>query len=381
MRKLWFILISALALILASCERRPLEYYYRPTCRVILNVDWSNFPEIPTGMSAYFFRDGDNYPIVATTSEIYSTEVDLPVGHFRCFVMNQTPEEFWTYSFMNMNDFSTAEATLTMTKSGWYKSKVSRAGIDPAAVAVAPEDLGIALIDEFEITEEMVDDYQALYADWKTKTKAAQTKGSASDDSTKDAAAKAKVALDGATYHIYGIAYNVVCELNVKVHIQNIYNLYSARASMDGLADGFLISADRASDNETVQLMDSDVWSKHIDDIDPTKGYVEGRVRTLGLPGSISGNLALRDPNANIFNFSCQLVDRTTTRDFEFKVGNKFNIEMGVHGINLVLDLELGTWEDPDVVLPDVPPAGGDGGGFDVNVDEWEQGETVEIPM
>lgn len=366
----WMTAAALGVLLLAGCTRRPLEIYYRPNCRVTLDVDWSDFPEVPSGMSAYFFRDGDDRPIIIPTADIYSTEVNLPAGHYRCFVMNQTEEEFYSFDFMDMNQFGTAKAILATTKSRWFKSADTRAGIDPSAVAIAPENLGIGLVDEFDITEEMIESYQAEYANWVTKTK----------NNSQDPHSKS--ILDAASVKLFAKVHNVVCEMNVRVHIKGIQNLYSVRASMDGMASGVLLNSGLTTDGKTVQLLESDIWKLHLDDNDATLGYVESKIRTLGIPGAFSGDFSLRDPSLNKFRLNCLLVDGMTVRDFDFQVGNQFDLEMGIHGINLVLNLTVGTEMIPEVTLPDVEPVNGVGsGGFDVNVSEWDQGETVDIPM
>ena len=366
----WMTTAALLVLLLAGCQRRPLEMYYRPTCRVTLEVDWSDFPEVPTGMSAYFYREGNPTPTIIPTADIYSTEVNLPEGHYRCFVINQTEEEFYSFDFMDMNEFGEAKAVLAYTKSRWFKANSTRADIDPSAVAIAPENLGIGLVGEFDITAEMVENYQADYADWVTKTK------------TKTKSEISKSSLDATSVHLHATVHNVVCELNVQVHIKNIQYLYSARASMDGLATGVFLHNGVTTEDQTVQLLESDIWTMHVDENDPTSGYIEAKIRTLGLPGQVNTDFSLRDPSANLFTLNCLLVDRTTARTFDFEVGNKFNLEMGIHGLNLALNLSVGTDVEPEITLPEVEPAeGGSAGGFDASVSEWEEGADVEIPM
>ena len=388
MRRNWWIVLICVLAALCGCERRPMDYYYNPTCKVVLNVDWTNFPEVPTGMSAYFYKDGGDAPIILLSDKITSMEVNLPAGHYHAYVINQTPEEFGTILFSGMSDYLTAKGVLAQTKSRWYKSKASSdasKAVDPSAVSVQPENLAVAVIDEFDITEDMVEKYQKQYADWKTKTKqvaanaarAAHTKATPEEE----AAAESKNILDGLTLYLNTIAYNMVSELNVRVHIQNIYNLYSARASMNGLAEGVVLYAGRPTDDAAVQLMESNLWKKTVDVTDPTKGYIESSIMTFGLPGGPTGDLSLRDATLNAFGLSCLLVDQTTIVDVDYNVGNRFTLQMGVHGLKLVLNLEVGTNLDPAVTLPDVSPAGGASGGFDATVDDWELGETVEISM
>ena len=85
---------------------------------------------------------------------------------------------------------------------------------------------------------------------------------------------------------------------------------------------------------------------------------------------------------------SCLLRDLTTQLDIPFNVGHKFEVEKYEIGIGtqvtisirLVLKLEIGY--DHPIELPEVPNAGDDNtSGFDATVDDWDEGETVEIPM
>lgn len=379
MKRLLKIALFVLLAIAASCERRPLEYYYNPTCKVVLTVDWTHLLRQPTGMTAYFYRDGYDTPISMTTADIGATEINLPEGHYRCFVMNQSPNEFWTLGFNNMDSFTTARADIVEDGSKWFvrKRDTGTRATDPTAVGRQPEDLAIAVTAEFDITEDMVERYQEQYAEWKTKTREA----SARSDSRADLEIQeAKNKLDGLTYYINTTAYNTVSELKVRVYVDGIYNLYSARASMDGLALGYMLYEGYPSTEEIVQLMET--WTKHVDDADPTKGYIESSIRTFGLPGKLIGDLAMRSADLNLFSLECLLVDLTTRKDQDYNVGNKFTLQLGIEGLKLALELELGTSTAPAVVLPDVPPAGGSsGGGFDATVSEWQTGDTVEIPM
>ena len=385
MKRSGLILFAVILMLAAAlgCQRRPLDYYYRPTCRVILKVDWSNFPETPSGMTAYFYRDGDDAPTVFTTADVHYAELELKAGHYKGFVINQSPDEFWTFGFNRMNSWNEANASLAMTRTKWYQSKTtSRDGVDENAVALAPENLGVAQLEEFDITDEMVERYQAQYADWRTKTKAYDTKvkANASTKSLEDDMNNARAMLDELTVVISTVAYNVISELRVRVYVDGIYNLYSARASMTGLASDYIFSRSRNGDESTVQLLESETWRKTVSDTDPTRGYIESKITTLGLPG-ITGPISYRDPDLNIFGLSCLLVDLSTQKDNDFPVGNRFTVENGVSGLKLVLNLNLGTLDEPAIALPDVPPYGGTGSGFDATVDDWEEGETVEIPM
>ena len=87
-----------LAICFVGCQRRPLETMYSSTIRVIVRCIWkvNAYPEKPTGVTLYFFRTGDALPRIITTSNVDSCEVQLPAGHYKLFMITQSPEEYWT---------------------------------------------------------------------------------------------------------------------------------------------------------------------------------------------------------------------------------------------------------------------------------------------
>ena len=155
-----FLLVAILAtLLMGGCQRRPLELVYRSSVRVIVKCIWniSVYPDgvKPSGITLYFFRDGEFYTSM-TTANVDSCEVQLPQGQYQMYMISQSPEEFWRMEFENMTDFDNAATTLrTSTTPNW----VSRGTTTPSpSVVENPEILYAGVSNFFEITEEMTEE-------------------------------------------------------------------------------------------------------------------------------------------------------------------------------------------------------------------------------
>ena len=75
------------------------------------------------------------------------------------------------------------------------------------------------------------------------------------------------------------------------------------------------------------------------------------------------------------------LIDNSTIAEYVFDVGDKIQKLTPNPGYRNLYRLIFGTIDDPAIIPPDVPPAGGTSSGMDATVSDWEDGETVEIPM
>ena len=167
-KKLWILILAALTL-LVGCERRPLEAIYRSTVRVIVKCIWEvhAYPKgmRPSGVTMYFFRNGEYYTTV-TTANVDSCEVQLPEGSYKMYMITQSPEEYWRMEFDHMTSFSDAATTLRSTSATW----ATRTGEEP--VVENPEVLCAGVADEFEISVKQTEEYQYYYTNLK-KMKAA----------------------------------------------------------------------------------------------------------------------------------------------------------------------------------------------------------------
>lgn len=357
------------AVISISCQRRPLELYYTAGAKVLVKVDWTKYTERPTGMTLMFYDQyGSNTRI--TSSNVDSAYVTLGVGDYDVFVFNQSETEFGSISFRGMESFDSPEAIVEEIASKWYKSKA-----DDEYIGTNPDDLGIA-VGHFEITEEMVKEYNEYYTKTKTKTKY----GTKADGDE----AKVPEFLETSLITLYPT--NITAILDVTAYITGIDNLLSARASITGLAQGYKLTHLVPSSTNVTQLLEQ--WEKVIyEGTNSSKGYIRLRsdITTFGLPGGYEGiDLAKRDPTLNVFSLSILLRDGKTVMDFPFNVGHHFVIERDSAGvaIRVKLILEVGNRPGEEIVLPDVDPVDSDnGGGFTADVDDWEDEINADIPL
>ena len=342
--------IIVLLLLFSSCEHKELCYHHPHTAKVRIDVDWSQFNlDAPTGMSVMIYSTEGEQIMRHLTNDITHALVDLEAGLYNTIVFNQSDYEFGTVDFVGMDNFFTAEVHSKITESRWY----TRAGEDEK-LAMQPEWIGSDYCTDVEVTQSMIDITTAEYIESLSRTYKSKEKKTRSQFTIAQLTPQ-----------------NFVHTITVTVHLKNIYNLRSARASLTGLASGYSFSKEEPTENTVTQLLES--WSVVRDPDDPTLGYITAQITSMGLPYGHTGQ-----PKDNEFVLSVLLVDNETVVDIPFSIGDKFEKVYDQTGrYNLDLDVEL--WaEDP---LPDVKPSGEEDGGFDAIVDEWGEEENVDIPM
>ena len=170
-RSIWVAAAMLLAVLTGGCQRRPLETLYRSTIRVIVKCIWkvSMYPDgvKPSGITLYFFKDGQFFTSI-TTANVDSCEVNLEKGHYKMYMISQSPEEYWKMEFLNMTDYSDAATTLRENSMPWVTS--TRA--DDEVTVENPEILYAGVADEFDITESMTEEYQYYYTTYKRQKQA-----------------------------------------------------------------------------------------------------------------------------------------------------------------------------------------------------------------
>ncbi len=327
-------------LLCCSCVHKDLCYHHPHDAKVRVNVDWSEFTEeSPSGMSLLVYTKDGELAVNRLSSTLSHSIVDLPVGLYDAFVFNQSPDEYESVLFRGIDNYENAEVYTNIETKSWYHTKS-----DDEKVAKEPDWIGTDNIGGMEVTPEMLE---------ATERELLQNRRALGDD------------------FVIGTLTpeNIIYTVTVKVHIKGIYNMRSARASLDGLAEGYMLGQGRVSDNEVIQLLDE--WSLEIDPSDPTRGTITTKIKCFGLPGDHRGT-----PEENELVLTLLLVDNETKIDFPFLVGDKFEYDLEAE-VELSLSLEL---EIPET-LPDVPPAGGSSSGFDATVDDWGDEENYEIEL
>ena len=369
MRKLSLALFLALAALLVGCERRPLESPYRPTIRVVLKCVWTvkTYPagEKPSGVTMYFFRDGAYYNSI-TTANVDSCEVQLPEGHYRMYMISQSPEEYWKMEFDHMNQFESASTTLRRTDVSWATATRTD---DSEMVVENPEVMCAGVSDEFDITTEMTEDYQYYYTNLK-KVRASNSKTRGDYDSD-EAYFEDKV--EYYTLRIPVYPKNIVSQLWVSIYAGNADVLKSVRATMSGMARTFELTQGTTGSDKAIQIINQ--WTLTMDDPETRVGHVDGIITTFGLPNGEKPS-AVRDSTLNV---STLLVDNSTVADYVFSVGDKIRQLPPNEGYRNLYRVVFGDAKNPTIVLPDVKPPSSGGGGFTGTVEDWEDETNVDI--
>ncbi|MGN1245012.1 MAG: DUF5119 domain-containing protein [Muribaculaceae bacterium] len=340
------IIVAALQ-ILSSCEHKELceDHEHVTFSRVRIDVDWAKFmpKETPSGMTVTMYpADNSREPVSTLTNNISHAVLNLPVGEYSLLVYNQSPSEFGSLRFVGMDHFSTSRIMGNEIQSRWYQSRD-----DDEIVIAEPEWVGIDTQSGLCVTTEMVARTNAMLSQSRYGSR------------------------DGDVVLTTAHPENIISTLTVHVHIKGIYNMRSARASVTGMAAGYMLGENHPTADKATHLLEQ--WSLTTDSSDPTQGVITAKITTFGLPFGHQGL-----PQENYLNLSLLLVDGATIIDFPFAIGDQFRYEMDAEAnleLSLVLDITI---DDP---LPDVEPSGGGSGGFDAKVDDWGDEEQVDIGM
>lgn len=321
-----------------SCTNKELSEKQPSTARVRVNTDWNNFSSIekPTGMSVLVYDINGKAVRTALTNDITHADFELIPGIYKVLAYNQSPSEFGTVRFDNMETWDAAAVYAEATKSAWYKSKA------PEQVLTTPEWIGTGNAENLEVNVGMV----------KASPSIRKTKGTEYPETNILCTLEPK---------------NIIYTVSVTVYIKGIHNLKAARASLDGMAAGYMLGEGQPSEDVCTHLLED--WTITRNTSDPTQGYIKTDITSFGLPYGHKGNAS-----ENSLKLSLLLVDNQTKLDYEFPVGDNFQ-----KGEDTVLRLEI--IKTLDNALPDVKPENGASGGFDVNVDDWGDEDIIDIPV
>ncbi len=356
-KSLYIICISIIAL---SCERRELTYDYDPTVAVVLNVDWSDLSETPSGMSVYCYPESGETPTLVTrniNSTSVSVTVNLAAGNYNILVFNQIPSDFGTVSFDGLTSFETAQVNAASTSSDWAFSK------SDSELVRDPEEVAIATYLNLEITEEDV--REKLYLD-------------SQDD----------VIADQVFYKEITVAPQVVIRTTrVKIRLAGIYNFSAVRATLYGMATGYNISDEKSHTDKATHVLES--WSSTTFD-DYREGEITAYHTSFGMPGQTtetrSYDYSEWDGQLDI---EFLLVDNQTIESASYTLKDVLTLsadeaarsdQVDQDDIDIYFDIDYNS-DDTPITLPDVMPEGGASSGFDATVRDWGDEISYDIPL
>ena len=375
MSRIWVIVLLALAAAV-GCQRRPLETVYRSTVRVIVKCLWEvkAYPEgeKPTGITLYIFRNGSFYNTV-TTSNIDSCEVNLESGHYKMYMISQSPEEYWKMEFRNMTSFADAATTLRESTMPWVKTRS-----EDEVTVENPEILYAGLADEFDISESLTDEYQYYYTAYTRQKQLIAAKNSEGTKTTTKEEEELAFYEEKIKYYTIRIPIypeNIVSQFWVTIYSGNADVLKSVRASTSGMARTWELTQEVTDKEEAIQVINQ--WTLTMDDVARRVGHVDGIINTFGLPNGEKPS-EMRDSTLNV---SALLIDDTTVANYVFDTGDKIQLLEPNPGYKGLYRLVFGSVDEPAIKPPDVRPPDGKASGMDATVDDWEDGETVEVAM
>ena len=326
----------ALLMLLVSCNHHELCYHHPHTAQVRVNVDWTEFlEEDPTGMTVMVYPANGGKPYTSVTHTLDHASFSLSEGTYHTLVFNQSVSEFGSLEFRQVEHYAEAEVVSATQTSRWYEGRA-----DGGRVVTQPEWIATHREEGAMVTRQMVEE---MRPEGKYRTG------------------------DASGYVLSSLVpQNIVYTIHIRVYVKGIYNLRSARAALDGLAEGYRFALARPSEVTATYLMEE--WKLTVDKDDATQGYIETDLYCFGLP---DGHQGMADENC--FDLSVLLVDNKTILNFPFMVGDRFERLDGSVSLNLQLEYEL---PNP---LPDVKPEGGSGSGFDATVEDW--GDEIEYDV
>lgn len=344
MKRMTLIIWAVLILLMpTACEHKALCYLHEHADMIRVNVDWSKFEqEEPTGMSIFFYPDDPDMETVRvmsnTTSHAY---VRLQPARYRIVVHNQSPSEFGSFIFHDMERQDAAAVRTDERKSKWYQP------VEGEKLGAHSEWLAFD-IQEAEVTQEMID--SVTVDDHLTKSADADTTG----------------ALLTLT------PLNIIYTLHVSIGIEGIQNYRAARAAVTGMADGYRPGTGEYHDEDVTHLLESWVVADRTED---SQGGLTGRIVSeitcFGLPHGHEGN-----PEDNKLHLTLLLADNKTYVEHTFDVGDLFRYKMRENDpMHLHLDLML------PGRLPDVDYVEDDASGFDAVVEDWGEEINQDIGL
>lgn len=366
-----------LLLVLVSCVRRELTYSYTPTVEVVIEADWSNMTATPTGMSIYCYNISDESvaPVIKQTNTVNSTTVSLAAGEYRIIVFNLTPAEYGGIDFAGLDNYETAEVLAVSTRSSWYESKAD----EEEFLASEPEELAIATDHTLEIPLEVIDEVLGLR-----------------DNSLYNQ----EVILPYDTIRVTPQV--VVHRTRVTVEVDGIHNFSAARATLTGMATGYDISEQTSHADYATHLLEA--WVSTTYDYDITQGNMTVYFDSFGLPETSTSTRTVDESWAGTMHLETLLVDNKTIEEFDFDLNDKIATigddededitnrseeearaddeeyeEDTSTDVDIDIDISLAV--DISISLPDVEPAGSSStGGFNPEVNDWEEEENVQVP-
>ena len=350
----------ALLLLLAACDRRPLEVIVSEKVKVRLVVRWKvNFIDIygtdPTGMTVMVWDSRGSAPIVETTNDNHVTLLLAP-DEYHLIVFNQMEREYLPY----MRFYQQASYHDMVARNITYTSTA-----DQRTYTYYPDPIAVAT-DTFLITRDMVVQDTTIFVPYEEYI--------SSDISSYTE----KIHL----YEIPEVPWPMTVNVNLHLNVRHRQSVKAIKASLSGLADGFYLSRIIRTQEQATIEFDAKQWNfqKYGDERD-SLGQITNSTPSFGLPYG-KELLSQRDSTDNRLDLDITLVNDSLL-SYRFNVGKHLRyitpegreaeIRYRQDLQNLRLEIDL-----PDII--DLPIVDGNAGaGFDAEVVDWDDGGIIDM--
>lgn len=327
MKHAWLPALCMLVLT-TSCERRELTYYMES--EISITADWSRADleeEESYGATLIIYpKDGDK-PQVVLMGERERTTVRLPRGKYDAILFNRSFDDFRNLLFRGGESIETLEA--------YAKQTEVRTGT--RIITAAPDKLASAMIQDFEVTENMLGNYAP-------------------------AVSRTATCPEGAC-RIKFTPKLLTRKVQVKLHIQGINNLRQATCRLNGVPISIFLHD--GSPGHELGIQEFTAKDVTLDEGSRKDGTLTGMLNLFGFDPEMATHVTLQ----------ALLVDDKTI--VEQQIGN-VKVQESTDGSGIItLYLEAAGTEP----LPDVKPSGSTDSGFNADVDEWGDETVTEMPI
>lgn len=358
-------LLFSIASLTLSCQRIEITYDDSMEYDMVqIDIDWSKTGMIPDGATVVFYPKNGTTPVkVLMTST--TQQVKLKKGVYSIIAINNSFSDFDNIVFRGINKYETIEA---------YAKPIAR----PAKIKTESnsftkglDQLAIAKLDYFEVTQEMVN---------ATKARIVATK-----NGTKSTTPLTTLTVQPRL---------ILVPITVSVRVEGINNIRYAQGVLTGMSEGIMLSNYKLTSHQTSHFFDFKITPSVSD---YTQGDLGADLISFGFPQEVMNSIDMPtiminnsiptndDPVKSTWapqtknvtyttplklEIYAPLIDNVSTFNEIFDV----NADVKQNGSSVVIEVNMLV-----IKVPDVTPTGGTNSGFNADVSDW--GTTNKIPI
>lgn len=338
---------AAILPLVMSCTYKDLCYNHEEHSgkeAFLIKMDWSHLSEHPTGMTLMFFPQDGGAPVKHITNNVDSTSLSLPIGTYNVLAFNQTVEEYESISFHDLDS--------------WDDMYISIADGAEPGYSREPAELIVGTKSGFTVTQHMIDH-------------------------------------PGADSVVLELKPHPVAVLTtVRVLISGIQYARGANGSISGMAKRFYLTRNCTGSETTSFALTGWTVARSNGNAAPEPGMISKSFVSFGLPGVHYTQEDLEewstradiDPVQNLLlSVNIPLVDMETTISADFNVSDRYSFPE--HVFDMLVEVGSappggGTPIDEDASHPvELPEVTGQGGGFNVTVEDWGEEVVYDIEI